>query len=68
MATIPYDIGLYLARAAKVGGVEASALNLVAALAQAAMAAGLTPLALNLEEVRGRTERLKRQLVSPIVA
>lgn len=64
MATAQDYLERHLVAAAKVAGVEAPALDLTAALGKAAIAAGLTPLALDLEEVRGRTEKLKRDLVS----
>lgn len=64
MATFPDDLERRLTRAARIAGLDGPALYWTVALGKAALAARLTPLALNPEEVRGRTERLKRDLVS----
>lgn len=64
MATSPELLEPSLIRAAWVAGLDGPALYFTVALGQAAIAAGLTPLALDWDEVRGRTERMKRQLVS----
>jgi hypothetical protein len=67
MATLPDDLERHLIWAARTAGLDEPVLSLTVALGRAAFAARLTPLALNPQEVRGRTERLKRQLVSPKV-